>query len=278
MPQKIQSLIDKILKCSIDNKVVFGDYIAATIFKRNQNALYLNSAENCAFCFYSVNNESDREEGVLFILELLSVLHKLEEEHLIFVIPATSNQGPYLFYEGKQCLKAGQDPEKDVIDEENTALRKSNDSISIVSKTDQELLKGVMLPDSCINQISYYFSNIILPSNRLLSYKNRGYLTEEQYNTKTALFRSRVANWIAIIIGCFTITMGVVNSCDTKKKDLKGYSGKDGIIVDSIQQVDSSTGCNSNCVAKIVEATIQMKDSSQVIQTINEIVNDTLKQ
>lgn len=278
MPQKIQSVIDEILKCSVDSKEIFGDHIAASIFKCNQNALYLNSAEKCAYCFCSVNNESERREAVLFILELLSVLHELEEKHLIFVIPAVSNQDMYLFYEGKQYLKAVQDPEIDIIDEENTALKKSENNVSIVSNTDQELLIGVRLPDSCINQISSYFSNIILPGNRLMSYKNRGYLTEEQHNTRTALLRSRVANWIAIIIGCFTISMGVVNSCDAKNKYVKEEDVKAGIIEDTIQQANTSSICNSNCVAKSVEETIQLKDSSQAIRTIKEVVNDTLKQ
>ena len=261
MPQKMQDIIDEILKCNVDNKKVFGDYIAATIFKRNKNALYLNSTERCAYCLCSVNNETERNESVLFVFELLSVLHELEEQHLIFVIPPTSNQGMYLFYEGRQFLRSGQDPEKDIIDEENTVLIKSDSNISIVSNAGQELLTGVKLPDFCINQIGYYFSNIILPGNRLNSYKNRGYLTEEQYNTKRALFRSRVANWIAITIGCFTISLGLANSCDSKTKNLKEESKKDRIVCDSIQQTDTSTTSNIN------KETDQMKDSSQVIQT-----------
>lgn len=280
MPQKMQDIIDEILKCSVDNKKVFGDYIAATIFKRNKNALYLNSTERCAYCLCSVNNEAERNESVLFVFELLSVLHELEEQHLIFVIPPTSNQGMHLFYEGRQFIRSGQDPEKDIIDEENTVIIKSDSNISIVSNAGQELLTGVKLPDFCIDQIGYYFSNIILPGNRLNSYKNRGYLTEEQYNTKRALFRSRVANWIAITIGCFTILFGLVNSCDSKTKNLKEESIKDGIVCDSIQQTDTSTTSNINCVAKGVKETDQMKDSSQVNQTsksTNEIVNDKLK-
>ena len=161
MQKKMRDIIDEVLKCSVDNKKVFGDYIAATIFKRNKNALYLNCTERSAYCLCSVNNETERNESILFVFELLSVLHELEEQHLIFVIPSTSNQGIFLFYEGKQFIWSGQDPEKDIIDAENTVLIRNDSSISITSNTGQELLTGVELPDFCIDQIGYYFSNII---------------------------------------------------------------------------------------------------------------------
>lgn len=201
-----KKIIDSIIDYPIDKDIVFGDYISPILFPADKFAIYFENDNATPYALYFTPESNKGNEEFLSLLEIISMLSKLEEENLIFV---TNGHGKTknLFYRSKIYLQPTYDPNVDRINKDGDVLRSLGSYSKSIEKDGIISLKSHIVPKPCFEQLQRFFTSIILPTSALKELKKRRYLTVEEYNTKEALRIGRIGNGIAVLAVCVSIAV-----------------------------------------------------------------------
>lgn len=212
-------IIDRIIDYPIDKDIVFGDYISPILFPAKKFALYFENDNDTSCALYFTPKGNKGKEGFLSLLEIVSVMSKLEEENLIFATPSHTKLSR-LFYNGKNEYKTI-DHDFKQINLDGTTMHNCSRYSKTIEKDGTVILTSNVVPKQCVEQLQKFFTSVVLPTSALKEFKERGFITVEEYNTKEALRKSKIGNWVAIIAACSSIAFGI-NNCSRNNTSKSG--------------------------------------------------------
>lgn len=213
-----KKIIDSIIDYPIDKDIVFGDYISPILFPADKFALYFGNENDTLYALYFTPQGNKGNDEFLSLLEIVSILSKLEEENLIFVTQG-HDRTKYLFYESKNQLQSTYDPNVDRINKDGDELHSYNSFSKTIEKDSAAILSSHVVPKPCFEQLHTFFTSIILPTSALKELKKRRYLTVEEYNTKKALWIGRIGNLIAVLTVCASIAVDYYQNNSVKNNN-----------------------------------------------------------
>ena len=183
--------IDALLEQNEKEDSVFGECVSSILF-REENCALLIDVENkqCQL----LNKNQSYKDFFYSLTEILATISYLEKEKLIYIQESYKQPDIQFFYEGKQFFKNTQIPNEFLVNEDGLKLIYIPSQKAILHTTEQ--LEGVLLPDSIFGEVTRVFSSYIYPTNGLVLYASRGYMTIERKIAERSL---KVA-WVAIFV------------------------------------------------------------------------------
>ena len=182
MDEKVKQVLVRIKEGNLYLNKRLGDILSDLLFV-NQ-AIFIDK-ENYAYYLHSLGNDkTEKNNSGLLLTEVLAVLQELEASHLLFISERDDVDEEMLFYSSK------------------TKFNGSN------------ILYGMALPDVLAKDVVRLFSSVVYPTEGLIRYIDRGYITEEQQRAKRANTISVIGVFIAIVVAISApfVTIGWSNS------------------------------------------------------------------
>lgn len=223
-----KKIIDSIIDYPIDKDIVFGDYISPILFPTKKFALYFENDNDTSYALYFTPKDN-KQEGFLSLLEIVSMLSKLEEENLIFAAPSHAKLS-ILFYNGKNEFKPTIDPDFKQINSDGTTMHNCSRFSKTIEKNGAVILTSNVVPKQFMERLQKFFTSVVLPTSALKEFKERDFLTVEEYNTNEALRKSKIGNWVAIIAACSSIAFGIINCSGNNTSKSGSSSSQDSSI------------------------------------------------
>ena len=210
MDEKVKQVLVRIKEGNLYLNKRLGDILSDLLFV-NQ-AIFIDK-ENYAYYLHSLGNDkTEKNNSGLLLTEVLAVLQELEASHLLFISERDDVDEEMLFYSSKTKFNTNQF--EGVYDIGNGLLLKKEDDAFAIVYNGSNILYGMALPDVLAKDVVRLFSSVVYPTEGLIRYIDRGYITEEQQRAKRANTISVIGVFIAIVVAISApfVTIGWSNS------------------------------------------------------------------
>ncbi len=243
MDAQIKNIVKVISETSPYNVEVLSEICKRTICNADTCAIFLEQEKRRVVLMVRDDDECEKNFNRAFFLisELLATFTKLENDNCIYLLPANVADDELLFeeYEIREC---------DTIDERVYEMV-LNGSIS---------LRGAVLETGVSESLLRFLNSFIIPTQQLSDFVARDFLTQAEFDQKTAinvsqrsLCVSRIAIGISVFIAIFSCVL------PTFINNKFGYATIDSVQFDSL--VNTIKEDSIVAVPVIIEKNINVK-------------------
>ena len=232
MENKNKKAIKAIVNLSITNPDRLGDILTPILFENKKCALFLSRQNKNVEILVPVNNKKQEQFQIFWLLtEFISLMHDLENKHLIYVIQQAEDHFSEFYYQGKKDYSQTQINSTIKINDSCT-LRVEKDGQHAIYENGNQILLGIIGPSAIYNDLMYFLNSIVYPTSGLKKYIKRGFKSEESYLSIRANRISKISICIAIFIALFSpfISVWWSNKHGISRIDETQYQGLMNII------------------------------------------------
>lgn len=230
----MEKLNKKIIKAlaqkGFDDVKPFGQSVSHILFARGERALlHING-------HYSIllSKNADATKELRTLAELLSYLHYMEQEHIIYVQYGETQSNDFVFYCGCDDMKKSSAIQGFELGD-GVILKETAGSYQIRINGSTAVLGQVVNIDFFTKEIERFLCGRLLPTAALQSFINHGFLSENDYNNHQALIISHRSVVVALIIACLSpiATLWVTNKWGITTIEKSQYS----TIIEKIEEM-----------------------------------------
>lgn len=252
MEEENKNIIKAIAAQTFDDNKPFGQVMSRLLFPRGKKALLCKDGHFILL----LSSNADATNNIKTLIEILSHLRYMENEHIIYVQNGEKQDADYLFYDGCNDMKKLSTLQGYDLGDESE-LKTEQGCYYIGLKDGTKVLSQNVNIDFLSDEIKKYLECRIFPTvavNRLIK---QDFLSDNDYNNKQALTISRISIWVALGIACLSpfITLVLSNKWgkatinDTQYESILNSLGEKTIPTDTaviIQQTMDTVLKNDN--------------------------------
>lgn len=204
-----KKVIKAIAKQSINDYKKLGEVIAPFFFRSNECALLLNIQNKTVEVLSVTTTDENVVKFFYQLTELLSILHDLNNNHLIYVLPQEIDSTSEFYYQKKT------DYSKSLLDSaikinSSNILKLMPDGTHSVFEGSKQILKGYCYPSVLYDDLMYFFNSIVYPTSGLNLYIKHYFYPIELYETKRSNKISKISIIVAILIALLSPFVSVL--------------------------------------------------------------------
>ena len=259
MEEGNKKIIKSIATQTFDDNKPFGQAISHLLFPRGQKALLCKDGHFILLLSTDVNATNE----IKTLIELLSHIRYLENEHIIYVQNGENRDADYLFYEDCDDMKKLSSLQGYDLGF-GYELKNEQVGYSISLKNGSKVLTQNVNIDFLADEIKKYLECRIFPTvavNRLIK---QNYLSDNDYNNKQAIKISRISIWVALGIACLSPFITLL---------LSNKWGKATINDSQYENLLNNIGDKSTSI----DTTVMRHQSIDTVQEIHKNEQDSIK-
>lgn len=252
MEQQNKDIIKALASQTFADNKPFGQSMASLMFQKGKRALLFIDGQYILL----LTQKADATKDIKTLVELMSHLRYMEDEHIIYV-QNTEVSDDHILYEGCDDMKKtsaiqGYDLGSDCF------LKSEQGEYFIESSDGTKLLQQNVNIDFLANEIKSFLESRIFPTAAVNQLISHNYLSENDYNNHQALKFSRRSVWVAIIIACLSpiITLLLSNKWGTttiKEVQFTTINERIGVANNTIDTVSATIQNIDNSLKKLIE-------------------------
>ena len=177
-------IIKRISETKPENTFIFGDYISSEFFKSKQLALLLLYRNKSYNLFHKMGTISAIKEEYAKISQLLSLLHYLEINRYIDILPIPlPDFDVYLFYEDKNSINIDDKNYRIYIDktmDRYITIPHDSEKESFLIDGGKSVMQGVTFTKELYERFVHFFNSVIYPTSSLIELVKNDYVSEEE--------------------------------------------------------------------------------------------------
>lgn len=201
------TIVDRINESLGAQMMPFGTIVRNEVLTPYGYAIYVDTSNSKIVLLKSTNPEHcrcDENTMIRFIFDILALIQSLEKNLFVYRLPFEGVCDSVLYHAANEYTRVGDtyrlNATQHLSFEEGHWCIKENNNVFY-----QECF---LLEEDIYNKLKGLFESLIFPTEGLESYISYNYQSKEDYINLKSLERARTANWIAILIGFFSLVIG----------------------------------------------------------------------
>lgn len=179
-------IIKKISEINPEDASIFGDYIASEFFKSKQLALLLLHEYKSYNLFHKVDSKSSIRKEYSRISQLLSLLHYLEINRYIYILPVTLPKSNVdLFYEDKgDTMHIDAEDYRIYINQTKDkyiTIPHNFENKSFLLDAGNTVMQGFTFTKELYERFVHFFNSVIYPTSSLKELVKNNYVSENEH-------------------------------------------------------------------------------------------------
>lgn len=199
MDKQNENIIKAITTQTFDDNKPFGQVMDRLLFPKNKRALLCIEGHYVLL----LTNDVDATTDIKILIELLSYLRYMENEHIIYVQNGENLNEDYILYEGCDDMKKSSTLQGYDLGS-GYELKVDQRSGYIVLNNEKKILTQNVDIDFLRDEIKKYFESRIFSTSAVNKLIDHNYLSENDYNNQQALKLSRRSILVALAIACLS--------------------------------------------------------------------------
>ena len=222
MEKQNEDIIKAIAAQKFSENNQFGQSMAHLLFPKNKRALLCINRHYILL----LPGEVDATVDIKTLIELLSYLRCMEDEHVIYVQQAESQYADCLLYEDCNDMKKVATLQGYNLDN-GYKLKKEQGGYYVYTNDGKKVFSQNVNIDFMADEIKHYLESRIFPTSAINHFIGHKFRTDNDYNNQQALKTSRWSIRVAIFIACLSplVTLWLSNKWGKATINESQYDG-----------------------------------------------------